>query len=163
MRRALGITYGIGIVGGGWLVSRFAARSPRAYGAMPALATAVLVPSLIAALLVDSWQLSLALMLVPMVACTVYIAPALALVQNLTQPRSRATSVALLMLMFNIVGLGGGPLFAGAVSDALKPLHGDDSLRWALMALVPVAVAAGLAQFAMTRHLENDFAGQAGE
>lgn len=158
-----GITYGIGIVGGGWLVSRFAARSPRAYGAMPALATAVLVPSLIAALLVDSWQLSLALMLVPMVACTVYIAPALALVQNLTQPRSRATSVALLMLMFNIVGLGGGPLFAGAVSDALKPLHGDDSLRWALMALVPVAVAAGLAQFAMTRHLENDFAGQAGE
>ncbi|HMO75903.1 MAG TPA: MFS transporter [Sphingopyxis sp.] len=158
-----GITFGIGILGGGWLVSRFANRSARAYGTMPALATAVLVPSLIAALLVDSWQLSLALMLVPMVACTVYIAPALALVQNLTAPRSRATSVALLMLMFNIVGLGGGPLFAGAVSDALKPVYGDDSLRWALMALVPVAAAAGLAQFAMTRHLEADFANQTGD
>ncbi|WP_428681556.1 spinster family MFS transporter [Sphingopyxis sp.] len=153
-----GITFGIGILGGGWLVSRFATRSARAYGSIPAIATAVLVPGLIAALLVDSWQLSLALMLLPMAACTVYVAPALALVQNLTTPRSRATSVALLMLMFNIVGLGLGPLFAGAVSDALKPAYGDESLRWALMALIPFAVAAGIAQFAMTRHLDQDFA-----
>ncbi len=155
---AAGITFGVGILGGGWLVSRAAERSPRAYGTIPALATAVLVPTFIAALLVDSWQLSLALMLVPMAACTAYVAPALALVQNLTPPRSRATAAAVLMLMFNIVGLGLGPLFAGMVSDALKPEHGDASLRWALMALMPFAVAAGFAQFAMTRHLDKDFA-----
>ncbi|WP_033075534.1 spinster family MFS transporter [Sphingopyxis sp. MWB1] len=155
---AAGITFGIGILGGGWLVSRIARRSPRAYGAIPALATAVLVPTFIAALLVDSWQWSLALLLIPMVACTAYIAPALALVQNLTAPRSRATAAAVLMLMFNIVGLGLGPLFAGMVSDALKPAYGDDSLRWALMALMPFAVAAGIAQWAMTRHLDGDFA-----
>jgi len=155
---AAGITFGIGILGGGWLVSHRAKRSPRAYGTIPALATAVLVPTFIAALLVDSWQLSLALMLVPMAACTAYVAPALALVQNLTPPRSRATAAAVLMLMFNIVGLGLGPLFAGIVSDALKAAHGADSLRWALMALMPFAVAAGVAQYAMTRHLDDDFA-----
>lgn len=153
-----GITFGIGILGGGWLVSRFARTSARAYGSIPALATAVLIPSLIAALLVDSWQLSLALMLLPMAACTIYVAPALALVQNLTAPRSRATSVALLMLTFNIVGLGLGPFFTGAVSDAMKPTYGDDSLRWALMALIPFAAAAGIAQYRMTRYLEQDFA-----
>jgi hypothetical protein len=49
-------------------------------------------------------------------------------------------------------------LFAGIVSDALKPEYGVDSLRWALMALMPFAAAAGIAQFAMTRHLEKDFA-----
>ena len=155
---AAGITFGIGNLGGGWLVSRIARRSPRAYGAIPALATAVLVPSFAAALLVDSWQASLALMLIPMTACTVYIAPALALVQNLTPPRSRATAAAMLMLMFNIIGLGLGPLFVGIASDALKAVHGDDSLRWALMTLIPFAIAAGLAQFAMTRHLDRDFA-----
>ena len=32
------------------------------------------VPTFIAALLVDSWQLSLALLLVPMAACTAYVA-----------------------------------------------------------------------------------------
>ena len=155
---AAGITFGIGILGGGWLVSRAARKSPRAYGMIPAIATAVLVPTFIAALLADSWQLSLILMLIPMAACTAYVAPALALVQNLTPPRSRATAAAVLMLMFNIVGLGLGPLFAGIISDSLKPEFGDESLRWALMALMPFAVAAGIAQFAMTRHLDNDFA-----
>ncbi len=122
------------------------------------LATAVLIPSFAAALLVDSWQVSLALMLIPMAACTAYVAPALALVQNLTPPRSRATAAAVLMLMFNIVGLGLGPLFIGVVSDHLKPAYGDESLRWALLTILPFAVAAGLAQFAMTRHLDQDFA-----
>ncbi len=155
---AAGITFGIGILGGGWLVSQRAKHSARAYGTIPALATAVLIPTFVAALLVDSWQLSLALLLVPMAACTAYVAPALALVQNLTPPRSRATAAAVLMLMFNIVGLGLGPLFAGVVSDALKPEHGVDSLRWALMALMPFAAAAGFAQYRMTRYLERDFA-----
>ncbi|MEW4467534.1 MFS transporter [Parasphingorhabdus sp. JC815] len=155
---AAGITFGVGILGGGWLVSRAARKSAKAYGTIPAIATAVLVPTFIAALLVDSWQLSLALMLIPMAACTAYVAPALALVQNLTPPRTRATAAAVLMLMFNIVGLGLGPVFVGMVSDALKPAYSDESLRWALMTLVPVAVAAGIAQFAMTRYLDNDFA-----
>jgi len=54
-------------------------------------------------------------------------------------------------------GWGGGPLFIGLVSDALKLTHGADSLRWALLALVPIALAAAAAQFAMARHLEGDF------
>ena len=154
---AAGLTFGVGILGGGWLVSRAAQRSARAYGTIPAIATAVMIPTFIAALLVDSWQVSLALMLIPMAACTVYVAPALALVQNLTPPRSRATAAAVLMLMFNIVGLGLGPLFAGIVSDGFKPQYGDESLRWALLALMPFAAAAGIAQFRMTKHLDGDF------
>lgn len=155
---AAGITFGIGILGGGWLVSRAARTSPRAYGTVPALATLIMIPTFAAALLVDSWQLSLALMLVPMAACTAYVAPALALVQNLTPPRARATAGAMIMLMFNIIGLGLGPLFIGMVSDALKPEYGDGSLRWALLTILPFAATAGVAQFAMTRHLEQDFA-----
>lgn len=155
---AAGITFGVGILGGGWLVSRAARASPKAYGTIPALATLIMIPTFAAALLVDSWQVSLALMLVPMAACTAYVAPALALVQNLTPPRSRATAGAILMLMFNMIGLGLGPLFIGMVSDSLKPSYGDDSLRWALLTILPFAAAAGIAQFAMTRHLDKDFA-----
>ena len=104
------------------------------------------------------WRVSLALLLVPMAACTIYVAPALALVQNLTPPRARATSSAILLLMFNIVGLGGGPLFIGLVSDALKAAHGNDSLRLALLCILPFAAVAAAAQFTMARHLEDDFA-----
>ena len=77
---------------------------------------------------------------------------------TLTPPRARATATSILMLMFNIIGLGFGPLFVGFISDTLKPEYGVDSLRWGLMALMPFAIAAGAAQYAMTRHLEEDFA-----
>jgi predicted MFS family arabinose efflux permease len=153
-----GITFAAGTLGGGWLVARLSQRSPRAYGRVPAIATAILIPSLIAALTIDGWPAALALMIVPLTACTFYIAPSLALVQNLTPPRARATATAILMLMFNIVGLGFGPLFVGFVSDMLKPGHGIESLRWGLMALIPFAVAACAVQIAMTRHLDRDFA-----
>lgn len=155
---AAGITFGIGILGGGWLVSRAAQVSPKAYGRIPALASLALAPTLVAALMVDSWQMSLVLLLVPMAACTAYVAPALALVQNLAPPRARATAAAVLMLMFNIVGLGLGPLYTGVLSDTLMPSYGNDSLRWALMGLLPFVVAAAAAQWAMTRYLDKDFA-----
>ena len=153
-----GVTFAAGTLGGGWLVARLSRNSPRAYTRVPAIATAVLIPSLIAALMVDGWPVVLALMVVPLTACTFYIAPSLALVQNLTPPRARATATSILMLMFNIIGLGLGPLFVGFVSDMLKPEYGVESLRWGLMALIPFAVAACAVQIAMTRHLEKDFA-----
>jgi len=155
---AAGITFGIGIWGGGWLVSRGAHGAPRRYATVPGIATLVLIPVLVAALLVNDWRLSLLLLLVPMAACTFYVAPALALVQNLSAPRARATAAAILLLMFNIVGLGGGPLFIGMVSDALKAAHGAESLRWAMLSLAPVAAAAAAAQLVMARHLDRDLA-----
>lgn len=155
---AAGLTFGIGIFGSGWLVSRLASRDPRAYGYVPALASLAIAPGLAAALLMPDWQSSLAMLLVPLTACTVYIAPGLALVQNLTPPRARATASAILLLMYNIVGLGLGPLVVGMISDYLKPALGDDSLRWGLMGIIPFALAAALAQLAMTRHLTRDLA-----
>lgn len=155
---AAGLTFGIGIMGSGWLVSRIARRDARAYGFVPAIASLLIAPGLAAALLMQGWQASLAVMLLPLTACTVYIAPGLALVQNLTPPRSRATASAILLLMYNIVGLGLGPLFVGMVSDALRPQLGDDSLRWGLMGIIPFALAAAATQFAMTRHLNRELA-----
>src|SRR3546814_15700306 len=87
---AAGITFGIGILGGGWLVSRAAKRSPRAYGTIPALATAILIPTFAAALLAVRWQVSLALMPAPMPACTSFSAPAVREVRHLTPPATPA-------------------------------------------------------------------------
>ena len=156
---AAGITFGLGIWGGGALVNWAARRSAAAYAIVPCVATMVLIPSFAAALLVDSWQWSLALMLVPMVACTIYVAPALALVQNLTPPRARATSSAILLLMFNLVGLGGGPLVIGMISDAMAPAYGADSLRYALLWTLPAAALAAVAQFRMGRVVSADMDG----
>ncbi|OWK31002.1 spinster family MFS transporter [Sphingomonas dokdonensis] len=156
---AAGITFGLGIWGGGALVNWAARRSAAAYALVPCVATVVLIPSFAAALLVDSWQWSLALMLVPMVACTIYVAPALALVQNLTPSRARATASAILLLMFNLVGLGCGPLVIGMISDALAPAYGVASLRFALLWVLPFAVVAAVAQYRMARDVRADLDG----
>jgi hypothetical protein len=41
------------------------------------------------------------------------------------------------MMFANLVGLGLGPLVVGIASDALTPLLGQESLRYALLALFP--------------------------
>jgi MFS family permease len=61
--------------------------------------------------------------------------PILAVIQTLVAPRMRATALALVFLFANLIGAGLGPLAAGALSDALRPRLGEESLRYALVLL----------------------------
>lgn len=71
------------------------------------------------------------------------LGPILATVQTLVSPRMRAMSLAIIYLFANLIGLGLGPLAAGALSDALQPAFGTDSLRYALVLLCPGHLWAG--------------------
>lgn len=153
---AAGICMGLGIWGGGALVNATEKISIRAYALIPGLAMLIAVPSFALALFAGSWRASLALMLLPMACVTVYVAPALALVQNLAQISARATATALLLLAFNIIGLGGGPLTIGLISDAMAHAHLADGLRLALLCTTPAAVLAALAYYALSRTIVAD-------
>jgi predicted MFS family arabinose efflux permease len=155
---AAGGAMALGIFGGGAVVTRAVRRSVRAYALVPLGATLILLPSFAAALLVDSWQVALALMLLPMMCCTIYVAPSLALVANLTPPRARATASAMMLLVLNLTGQAAGPLFVGMVSDALAPGLAQDSLRIALLCLTPFGLIAALGYFAVSRHVAHDLA-----
>ena len=63
--------------------------------------------------------------------------PLFATIQTLVPPRMRATAIAIIYLFANLIGVGLGPLAAGMLSDALRPLAGEESLRYALLALCP--------------------------
>jgi MFS family permease len=63
--------------------------------------------------------------------------PILATIQSLVKPSMRAMSVALTFLFANLIGMGLGPLAAGALSDTLSPIWGLESLRYALLLLSP--------------------------
>lgn len=76
-------------------------------------------------------------------------APLMAVVAGLVPARSRAMAVAVLMVTIQVVGLGGGPLFVGWLSDVLRPAYGEESLgmamRWVLLAGIPSTLLAWLA------------------
>lgn len=155
---AAGLCMGLGIWGGGALVNWLGTRDIRAYAYVPGLAVLVTAPALALAVMASSWQTSLLFMLVPMISCTMFTAPALALVQNLSPVAARATATALVLLAFNIVGLGGGPLAIGMLSDALSAAGEAAPLRTALLCATPVSVLAALAYFALSRVVERDAA-----
>lgn len=150
---AAGLSMGLGIWGGGALVSVASKRSERAFAYIPGVSLLLVAPTLALALTAASWQASLALLMIPMVCFTMYIAPALALVQNHAPPQARATATSLLLLAFNILGLGLGPLCVGLLSDYFAAHQADQPLRSAIACLVPVAVIGALAYYALSRAL----------
>jgi hypothetical protein len=77
-----------------------------------------------------------------------YLAPALAVIQNAVPPGQRTISGAILLFVLNLIGLGGGPVFVGMVSDSLADEHGVRSLLYGLLALTPFVVIAVLAHLA---------------
>ncbi len=76
-------------------------------------------------------------------------APMMAMVTALVPARSRSTAVAMLMVAINVIGLGGGPLLVGMLSDLLRPVYGEASLgfamQWTLLAGVPSSILAWMA------------------
>lgn len=113
-------------------------------------------PFLLLALFMPGWELTLILMLIPMVSVVMYVAPALALTQNLAPLRARATATALLLLSFNLVGIGGGPLMIGILSDLFTSLGSQNSLRWALASTIPVSLIAMGLYIMMARTITSD-------
>ena len=152
----------LGMVGGGALVNYTARHSFRAYAWVPMCAFAILAPTFSLALLANSWQVSLALMVIPMICCTSFVAPGLALIANLTPSRARATASAVLLLTFNIVGMALGPFVVGLMSDWFAASAGSASLRYALLAMMPWALLAALAQWQVSRHVEKDLSAVSG-
>lgn len=61
----------------------------------------------------------------------IYLGPCLAVTHNLIDAHKRALASAILFLVLNLIGLGGGPLLIGAASDFLSADYGIESLRYA--------------------------------
>ena len=149
----IGVALGLGTFLGGHIVDRFCERRPGVYAVAPAVAMIFAVPFFFGGLIANSPSLSLGLMAIPAMMVAMYLAPTLALIQNLTPPSMRATSASLLLLILNLIGLGGGPLFVGLISDLLRPSFGDAALVWAMSALTPFLVLTAILYLVLWRLL----------
>ena len=57
------------------------------------------------------------------------------MIQGLAPLRMRALWAAITLLVINLIGLGIGPTLVGMLSDLLAPRFGEESLRYALLAV----------------------------
>lgn len=133
---------------GAMISDKAGARNPVYYSLLPGIGMALVLPFLFGFTSVSDWRVSLALLVPPLIFTSIYLVPALALLQNRTPAHYRATVSSILLFLLNLIGLGGGPLFVGAVSDRLTPAHGDQALGMALQWLAPFIVLAFVFQCA---------------
>lgn len=141
----LGIGVSAGIYLSGRLVDRYAIRRPEAFGLIPAISLLLAVPFFIGFVYTPAWPLAMLFLLGPTFLNYFYLTPAVTLVQNAVPARQRTLAGAVLLLIMNLIGLGLGPTWLGAVSDWLKPTHPGNSLQLAFYSLVPFYfVAIGL-------------------
>jgi MFS family permease len=122
---------------GGELASRFAPSNERLQ--LKAVAIALWCFALVYACVYLSHNryLAFGLMGLAMAGGSATMGPLFATIQMLVPQRMRAVSIATVYLFGNLIGLGLGPLAAGALSDSFRPWAGEESLRYALLALCP--------------------------
>ncbi|MEP4051578.1 MAG: MFS transporter [Litorimonas sp.] len=89
----------------------------RAYGTIPAISILLAFPLALAAFWAPSVVLHLAIGAALQLCLGVYLGPSFAIAQTLAPIKLRAMSTALFFFVLNMIALGGGPTFAGAMID----------------------------------------------
>ena len=155
----LGAGGAIGLMCGGLLAERLAIKDMRWYMWIPAIAAFGAVPFAFATYSAQTPALALVMFIIPGFLATVYLGNTLAMAHGLVGLRMRALTSAILFFVLNLIGLGLGPWSVGVLSDWLEPSLGAESLRQALLYLVPSAsIISGIHFLFAARHLRADLA-----
>lgn len=146
-----------GVMSGGLLGDWLGGKNKAAYGLLPAIAFLLAVPLFAAGIMSGSATLAFILFLIPQGLAYIWLGPVLSAVQHLVSAETRATASALFLLINNLVGIGGGIFFLGALSDALTPIYGEEGLRYSmLVSLIFYLFAAGFMALA-SRYLAREW------
>jgi MFS family permease len=147
---------GIGTFLGGYFADTFSKRDVRWMPRLVTIATLVGLPFGIAIYLTESSFWVFVLIGVPAMLGAVYLPPTYAMTQGLVEVRMRTVASALLLFIINFIGMGLGPLIAGALSDALTPQYGKNALAYALLVMSFLNIWAAAHYWIAGRYLEAD-------
>ena len=141
-----GIGGAVGMYFGGWLSDYCGARDPRGRLRVIAITLAAWVPCALVQFLTESLATSLTFGLVGATLMVSYYGPIIAVPQLLVPPSMRALTGAVMLLVFNLIGLGLGPFVTGAISDVLAHRYGlvTESLRYAVSGAIVFTLVASV-------------------
>jgi predicted MFS family arabinose efflux permease len=133
-----GVAVGAGIVAGGFIADALAKRDARWYALVPGIGGVIALPFYWLSLLQADWRLATGLLSIAGFFQYASLGPTFGVVQNVVDPRRRATATALLYIALSVLALGGGPLFTGWTTDRFAEA---DFSRNGSRALSPAPVA----------------------
>ena len=152
-----GLLAGLGAVIGGGLSSKLARTDRRWLLWVPAFATVFATPLYALAVLSPSVTASFAFLAPASFLSLVYVGPALAATHGIAGVALRATGVALTLFVSNLLGIGGGALLVGMVSDAVAAVEPAVSLRYGLMAVLIANIPAAIGYLLAAGSVREDW------
>ena len=152
----IGLGIGAGVFLSGWLVDRLAPKSQRAYALLPAVALTVAAPLFVAFVWAPDWPTALLFLALPTALNYFFLSPAVALVQAKVEPEQRTLAGAILLLIMNMVGLGFGPTYLGAMSDMFSSQGHQNPLQLAFYTLTPFYLLAIVMHLFLARALGRE-------
>lgn len=178
----LGLCAAIGTFTSGFLADRISKRHPNALSWLPALGFVIATPLYLLAFVLPNFWWAMPALMVAAITHYFYLGPMYAVTQGVVEPRMRATAVAVLLFVVNLLGYGLGPPVIGALSDylantQLAPLGlsielcadqvqrgnaqcasgAETGLRWAMMVGVCIYLWAGVHFLLSARTLRRDW------
>jgi hypothetical protein len=147
---------GAGMLLGGYVAGRWFANNERAQMRLSALMIASLVPCFALFLLLPRKYEALTAFIPLIMVFNCFFGPTFALLQRLVADDTRATTLAVVMLLANFIGMGIGPQMVGTLSDVLAPALGVDSLRYAMLIMSFTALWAAYHFWQVGNNVESD-------
>lgn len=111
---------------------------------VPIVALPIAVPAYALFLFAPSLPVALAGVAVMNFMLASSLGPCVALAVSLVEPGRRALTSTVMLIAQTLLAFALGPVLIGQISDALTPAYGDDSLRYALSAMLGAPIAASL-------------------
>ena len=152
----IGLGIGAGVFVSGWLLDRWAPKTQRAYALLPAIALTFAAPLFVGFVWAPDWPLALVFLALPTALNYFYLSPAVALVQAKVKPEQRTLAGAILLLIMNMIGLGFGPTYLGAMSDMFTAQGHTNPLQLAFYTLAPFYVLAIVMHLFLSRALGRE-------
>ena len=147
----------LGVWAGGALGDRLGKARPEAYLLIPAAAFLIALPCFVLAVQAKALWLAFLLFLIPTGLNLVWLGPVITAVQHLVPATQRSTASACFLFVNNLIGLGLGTWYFGAVSDALTPRFGTEALRYAIYSGLAFYVASAALFALAARGLKRDW------
>lgn len=155
----LAITAAAGTWIGGALADHFGKQDKKYILYAPAIGMVIAAPILFFAYWTTDWRWSIALLALPTMLNYFYYGPCYACAQGLVRPEARAVASSIMVFGQNLIGLGLGPLFFGMLSDAFKPMAGDESVRWVLYGAAWLGLIPAVFFWLASKRLATDLKG----
>lgn len=145
----------LGMVSVGYVADWLAKRRPQARMEVAIGCVALCMPFEAAAVLAEDRYAALAFSAGSFFFAGAYLGPSIAAAYAIIPASVRATASAVILLGVNLIGFGLGPLVTGGLSDYWHDKGlGADSLRYAMLAIIPAQLAA-IGLFALAIRLAN--------